>query len=156
MSCRIYIIEDRHNLKYVGSTTQTLNKRLIGHKTSKKSKKESNKYKCSSCELDLDNCEIKLLEICPIERRKYVEHYWINHIECVNKYNGLYDKKKCDNEWRKKNREKCLKISKKYENKNRQMLNEKHRKRREYQRSWGGDLRYINNCMLKIDTTLFQ
>ena len=142
MSCQIYIIEDINGLKYVGSTIQTLHKRLIAHKTDKKRKK------VASSKLDLDNCEIKLLEICPIERRNEMEQYWIDRIECVNTYNAFHDRKK----YRDENKEKILsQVSQ-----NNKKFAQYKKDIRKYQKSWGGDLRADNNNLLKIDITLFQ
>lgn len=43
----------------------------------------------------------------------------------------------------------------KYRRKNRELLKEKERKRKEYKYSWGGDAR-SNNNLLSIDPNLFQ
>ncbi len=89
MSCNIYCIEDLHNLKYIGSTKNTLKSRLSGHKSHKKKRKD-----CSSCRLDLDNCEIYELETCDISHKKEREKYWINNTYCVNTRKLNFDKKK--------------------------------------------------------------
>tara|TARA_R110001599_G_scaffold7163_1_gene35275 strand:+ start:224 stop:652 length:429 start_codon:yes stop_codon:yes gene_type:complete len=131
MSCNIYCIEDLHNLKYIGSTKNTLKQRLIEHRSGKK------KHKYSSGLLDLDNCEIKLIEICPIERRKYVEQYWIDHIDCVNKLNAYTDPKIYHREYQLLNKEKFHLYNKEYSH-NRYL----------YKKSWGGDPKYFNNLLL--------
>ena len=78
----IYCIEDCNSLKYVGSTKQKLNRRLSRHKSDKK-----RNHWCSSSKLDLDNCKIYSLETDVSEKdKKERERYWINHIDCVNKY----------------------------------------------------------------------
>ncbi len=77
----IYLIEDINDLRYVGSTTQKLNERLSRHKYSK-----NNGNYCSSSKLNLDNCIITQLEQCNPEQRKEREKYYINEIDCVNKY----------------------------------------------------------------------
>ena len=79
MSCQIYCIEDCNGLKYVGSTIQTLKKRLIKHRSGKK----TGRY-YSSSELDLDNCKIYQLEECDDCDRRIKEQYWINRVDCVN------------------------------------------------------------------------
>ena len=122
MSCKIYCVEDCNGLKYIGQTTTRLKQRLSQHKYVK-----NHKNNCSSGRLDLDNCEIKILEICAIERRNEVEQYWIDRIDCVNK-NNTYPL-------------------------NRQSYKKNYDK---YQKSWGGDLRADNNNLLKIDVNLFQ
>jgi hypothetical protein len=77
----IYCIEDINNLKYVGSTKQTIKKRLINHKSNKRN---NNSY-CSSRKLDLDNCKIYSLETdLSKSQKKERERYWINKIDCVN------------------------------------------------------------------------
>ena len=139
MSCKIYCIEDINDLKYVGSTTLTLKERFKVHKYDKKKDKT-----CSSKKLDLDNCEIKLLETCDISHKKEREKYWINQIDCVNIIKLNFDKKEYNNEWCERNREKVKEYKKVY-----------HKKNHQYQKSWGGDKRYNNN-LLKIDITLFQ
>tara|TARA_R110002096_G_scaffold110052_1_gene240620 strand:+ start:105 stop:422 length:318 start_codon:yes stop_codon:yes gene_type:complete len=105
----------------VGSTKKSLKLRLCQHKYVKK--KNNN---CSSGKLDLDNCEIYLLEECPIHRRNDVEQYWIDRVKCVNKNKTYFNSKMY-----KKNKS-------------------------QYQLSWGGDLRADNNNLLKIDVNLFQ
>jgi len=83
----IYCIEDINDLKYIGSTSTTLGKRLSVHKYEKKS---GTRGKCSSAKLNLYNCIIYVLEECPEEDRKTREKYWINKLDCVNtlKLNG--------------------------------------------------------------------
>jgi len=98
----IYCIEDINDLKYVGSTKQTLKTRLTRHRYFKN--------ECSSKKLDLDNCKIHSLESCNELNRKERERYWINKIYCVNtnKLNG-FDKnrhKKNKREWNKQNKHK--------------------------------------------------
>jgi len=133
MSCKIYCIEDWHNLKYVGSTINTLKQRLIEHRSAKKTQKA----KYSSKELDLDNCEIKLLEECPIERRSQVEQYWIDRIDCVNKLNAYTDPKIYHREYQLLNKEKFHLYNKEYSH-----------KRYLYKKSWGGNPQYFNNLLL--------
>tara|TARA_R110000796_G_scaffold26770_5_gene74010 strand:- start:6 stop:395 length:390 start_codon:yes stop_codon:yes gene_type:complete len=87
---KIYCIEDCNSLKYVGSTKRTLDTRLIEHKYDKK----TNKKKCSSKLLDLNNCKIIVLEECDNSKRKEKEEYWINKINCVNINDLTYKHKK--------------------------------------------------------------
>ena len=95
----IYCIEDINDLKYVGSTKQKLNKRLIKHRCDK----NKNHY-YSSSKLDLDNCKIYSLETCNESQRKERESYWINHIDCVNQLNLNYNHNEYYVNWRKKNK----------------------------------------------------
>ena len=54
MDCKIYLITDCNNRKYVGKTKLTLKERLYKHKS----------QKCSSRLLNLNDCKIELLEEC--------------------------------------------------------------------------------------------
>jgi len=165
MSCKIYCIEDWHNLKYVGSTTQTLIQRLSKHKANKK-----HTGKCSSSQLDLDNCEIELLEICPIERRSQVEQYWISRIDCVNIYSLDFESKKYEKmryirdkekrtalsrQYKLKNKEQWKIYDQQYRIKNREKLKEYDKQKYKYKSSWGGDSRWNNNLLL-ISTDIFS
>jgi len=132
---------DCDGLKYIGSTKQTLKSRLRQHKYRKK---------YSSRELNLDDCKIYTLEECDEEQRKEREQYWINHTECVNERNTLFDKKK----HYRQNRDKVLKNQKEYRDENRDKIIEYQRNYYHYQNSWAGDSRYYNN-LLKIDLNIF-
>ena len=109
----IYLIQDCNGLKYVGSTTQKLNNRLSNHITDKK----RNSY-CSSQKLNLDKCEIYLLETCDESNRKERERYWINEFDTVNQKKLNFDKKEYqkeyDKEWGKNNKEHKKEYNKKY------------------------------------------
>ena len=126
---KIYCIEDINGKKYVGQTTQYyLCNRLSGHRQAKK-----NRCAISSCELDLDNCKIYILEESDEKGR---EQYWINKIDCVNHYKLSYNRKEYRNQY--STRE-----------------NELQNLRRHYKRSWGGDERFSNN-LLNINLSIFQ
>ena len=104
----IYCIEDINDLKYVGSTKQTLPERMRCHIYQKKNMKST----CSSTELNLHNSIIYVLEECSEEDRKEREQYWIDNTDCVNQYNARRKVNKQEYqkqymvEYRKKNREK--------------------------------------------------
>jgi hypothetical protein len=129
---RIYEIVDCNGLRYVGKTTLKLTTRLSLHITDKKRGK-----KCSSRKLDLDNCDINLLEVCDDSVKKERERHYINTLECVNinKLNGYQ--------------------SKKYREKNRESLRLKAQIRNNFIKSWGG-YPQKNNNLLQIDVNLFQ
>ena len=77
-SIKIYRIHGPHSSKsYIGSTTQSLQKRLSQHKTN---------GDCSSKHI-LQDATISLLEEildCPIETRKDRERYWLSQYDCLN------------------------------------------------------------------------
>ena len=88
---KIYLIEDKNKLKYVGSTKQDdIRKRLWGHRYDRR------RINCSSKQLDLENCKISILEECEEKERKQKESYWINKIDCVNIQDPMGDKKERD------------------------------------------------------------
>lgn len=76
----IYKITDVNGLCYVGGTRQPITHRLSSHTYEKRKRRR----KCSSYELDLDNCEIEVLEVCKPECRKERIKFYINTIDCVN------------------------------------------------------------------------
>lgn len=87
MNIKIYLIEDKQGIKYIGSTKETLDRRLCRHR----SKKNTNdKYKCSSRYLNLEDCTITLLEDnVEKENRNEREQYYINNTTCVNTKKNL-------------------------------------------------------------------
>ena len=102
----IYCIEDINDLKYVGSTKQTLANRFNGHTSM-----ERNNIYCSSSKLDLEYCIIYSLETDVSKKdKKDRERYWINKIECVNelKLNGSNIEKHKEKQkvWYQENKEK--------------------------------------------------
>jgi len=156
---KIYCIEDINGLKYIGSTKRTLAHRLSQHKSFKSIKKYSSR------ELNLDDCRIYTLEECEEEQRKEREQYWINHTECVNKRNTIFDKKEYDKEYHLQNKDKRNKQNnnnyqknkdkiKQYRKNNRDKLLKQMKNNYHYKNSWAGDPRYHNN-LLKIDLNIF-
>ena len=107
----VYKITDCNGLNYIGSTKQKLSYRMSGHRY------DRSRNNWSSSKLDLDNCEIILLEECSIENRKIREQYWIDNTKCVNFQNALGNKKQRD----------AL--------------------RELYINTWGGNKRYENNLL---------
>jgi len=128
----VYKITDCNGLNYIGSTKQILSSRMSGHRYAKRN---PNRHICSSSKLDLDNCEIILLEECSIENRNEREQYWIDKTECVNAYPTISFIKTNPKEHRKR-------------------MTTYRTKLRRYQRTWGGDP-VFNNNLLKIDVKLF-
>jgi hypothetical protein len=90
---KIYHIIAPNGAKYVGSTTQSLTKRFIAHKTRYKSWKDG-KYKyLITCfkifeEHGIENCKIELIEEFPCNSKKQLETREgeiIQTVDCVNK-----------------------------------------------------------------------
>ena len=120
---KIYCLEDINDLKYVGSTKQTLEKRKSQHTEKRKD--------CSSNKLHLEYSIIYLLEECDDENRKEREAYWINKLDCVNQNKLISHKRKykdreeyCIN-YQKKNREKINQRQRERRNKNKDIVNKK-------------------------------
>ena len=124
---KIYkIIDNTNGNVYIGSTEQKyLSQRITTHRYDYKKGRS-----CYSKEI-IKNGDYKyeLIEETDDESR---ERYYIEHTECVNKNIPGRTRE----EWHKNN-----KVSRQDKNK--------------YQHSWGGDIRYDNNNLLKIDTDVF-
>ncbi len=148
---RIYYIKDINDLKYVGSTKKTLARRLSGHKTDK-----NRDRKLTSSQLDLDNCEIYELETCDESNRNEREQYWIDRIECVNRYNTIHDYENYDKDYYKKNKDRKNKENKLYREKNKEHLSNQRKKLNQYKKTWGGDMRGLECNLLKIDLSVFN
>lgn len=148
---RIYCITDINDLKYVGSTKKTLARRLSGHKADKK-----RNLKISSCRLDLDNCEICELETCDEVDRNDREQYWIDRIDCVNRYNTTHDYENYDKIYNSKNKDRKNKENKIYREKNKEHLSNQRKKLNQYKMTWGGNIRSLECNLLKIDLSVFN
>lgn len=104
---KIYIIfcQSNNNIKYIGSTTQTLNRRFQHHKT----------QKCSIGNLvrndfnnDWSEFHIQLYELFPCETKKELvkrESEIIQKIDCINKNIPCRSKYETDKAYREKNKE---------------------------------------------------
>ena len=86
---KIYkIVSNDSNKIYIGSTKKSLNDRLSNHKFDKKNKK------CYTFKKNniLDNCQIRLIELCNESSRLIRERFWVEfyrrsmYFECINKY----------------------------------------------------------------------
>ena len=115
----IYCIEDINDLKYVGSTKQTLKQRLQGHRADKK-----RNHPCSSSKLDLDNCKIYSLETCNESERSEREKYWINKIDCVNTNKLNFDQGECLKKYYQANKQKISEYGKAYRENNKAIRKE--------------------------------
>tara|TARA_R110000796_G_scaffold222419_1_gene338609 strand:+ start:286 stop:681 length:396 start_codon:yes stop_codon:yes gene_type:complete len=119
---KIYCIVDINGLKYIGSTSQQLHRRLVTHKQTH--------TRCSSVKLDLYNSFMYTIEECDEEHRKIREQYWIDNTDCVNIRNTTFDEKKYKKGYVIKNKE----YKKQYDN-----------VRRNWNMSWGETKRDICN-----------
>jgi len=110
---KIYCIEDINDMKYIGSTKQTLAKRMYGH-----IHKQHLKNRCSSSKLILENSIIYLLEECEESISKEREIYWIRNTDCVNvQFKNDWSKERknqYNKEYFEKNREQIRKQQKQY------------------------------------------
>jgi hypothetical protein len=153
---KIYCIKDINDLKYVGITKKKLNRRLNQHRVDK-----NRSHNVSSQKLDLDNCNIYLLEECDDKKR---EQYWIDKIDCVNDRNATYDRKERDRQYSnqyyidhtEQKKQYMKQYNKQYCIDNKDKIKQYSKERREYQNSWGGRPDMPNNSLLKIDIDYFN
>lgn len=116
---KIYLIEDINSLKYVGRTKEKLNRRLSQHKSDKK-----RNHRCTSKQLDLENCSIKCIDIADSpEEAHELEWFYINSIDCVNHLRYNFDKKQHMKEYYQKNKEYQREYQKEYRDKNKDKKN---------------------------------
>jgi hypothetical protein len=95
---------------YIGSTTQTLTKRLSKHKADFKWwKKGKHRYLTSFDIVKYDDVYIELLELCPCENKMELfkhEGEFIRSMDCVNKLIAGRTFKEYLDEYREKNKDK--------------------------------------------------
>tara|TARA_R110000822_G_scaffold101148_7_gene227332 strand:+ start:7373 stop:7732 length:360 start_codon:yes stop_codon:yes gene_type:complete len=111
MSVKIYCIEDINDVKYVGSTTMSLTRRLGRHRVNAVSCKSY----CSSEKLNLYNCIIYELETCDKKDKASREKYWILNTDCVNQIK--FETTDNENYWKEyysKNKERRKRESREY------------------------------------------
>jgi hypothetical protein len=172
---KIYMIVSKHtDLCYIGSTTQTLKKRLAGH----------HKQTTSIQVLKYGDCEIQLLEKYPCNNKTELEtreRFYIQNIKCCNKCvptrtRSEYRKdnrshlRQYHKEWSRNNKDKLrisrektklkheekIKISnKKYRDAHKKESHDYYVRKKKVMDSWGGDPKNNNNIAY-IDFTLFK
>tara|TARA_R110001599_G_scaffold352409_1_gene587198 strand:+ start:3198 stop:3593 length:396 start_codon:yes stop_codon:yes gene_type:complete len=76
---------DGNDLTYVGSTTQTLNMRLLHHKCAYRKWKRGKANYITSFDILEHEHKITLIEECTEENIKEKEGDWIRTLNCVNK-----------------------------------------------------------------------
>ena len=115
---KIYkVVNDVNGMTYYGSTTQTLSRRMSGHR------KDYKRGKCKTYELwgNIEDCKIYLIELCPcdlkieLERR---ERYYIENNDCINKVIPLRNIK----EWREVHKEEIALKAKEYNEANKEQI----------------------------------
>ena len=126
-NCKIYkIIDNTNGNCYIGSTTQSLNKRLSEHKT-----KCNYVKKCTSYQI-INNgyYHIELIEdigIVDRQERDAKERYYIENTECVNKYIPGRSQKEYDRN--RPNKKERLEKNKEHYNANKQTILEKQKEK---------------------------
>ena len=164
--------------QYIGSTCEPrLCMRLAKHKADYKRYLKTNKRYITSYEiLKNENHYIELIESCNCKSRDElhkIEGKYIREMECVNKnIPGRNDEEKIESKrnWYENNRVKILeskriydknnkerksKYAQKWHEANKDEVNENNRRRKQYQRAFGGDNR-SNNNLLEIDLSIFK
>jgi len=142
---------------YIGSTTKPLMTRLKKHESHYKDFLKGKGNRVASFEI-LENDNYDIINILAfscnnsLELRKKEQEILGNHLDAVNiirAYSSEDEKHErrliCAKKWKENNRGTRRKYQQKYQ-----------QKLRDYQNSWGGDLRCDNCCLLKIDPTVFS
>ena len=113
--------------KYYGSTTETLSRRMSGHRTHYKTKYNN----CSSFiifeKYGIENCKIELVELVPcnsLEELRAREGYYIRNNECIN--NRIANRTR--SEYRNDNKEQTLEKQKQYCEENKEKIAENKKK----------------------------
>ncbi len=128
---KIYqIICNETGLCYIGSTTQSLSKRLSKHKTNYKEYLENKikSYTTSFFIIENRNYDIVLIEEYPCENKEQLhkrERYYIENMKCVNKNIPSRTRK----EWYEENKEKHYEKSKEWRENNKEKV-------KEYKKEW--------------------
>ena len=129
---KIYQIINVEGERYIGSTKQSLQRRYNCHKANNKLKNPTG-WTTADKLMSKPN-KIVLIENTTKEQVLKRERYWIERLNnVVNKFRPFRSEEERimeKRQWSKDNRK--------------------------YQESWGGQLRGYNNCILRIDTKLFE
>ena len=161
--------------QYIGSTCEPrLCMRLAKHKADYKRYLKTNKRYITSYEiLKNENHYIELIESCNCKSRDElhkIEGKYIREMECVNKNIPGRTHQESNRNWYENNRVKILEQTKQYHKYNKERkskyaqkwheankdeVNENNRRRKQYQRAFGGDNR-SNNNLLEIDLSIFK
>lgn len=124
---KIYMIESlTGGVRYYGSTTQQLSKRMVTHRSGFKKQKNIT----SNEVLKFNDARILLVENCPCNSREELEKKegeYIRNNECVNKIQAGRKM----NKYREDNKEKIKETNKQYYNKNKKEIKRKAKKYKE-------------------------
>lgn len=125
---------------YIGSTIQSLSKRMVGHRTKyKQYKNGKNNYITSFKILEYGDAKIELIEDFKCQRREELtarEGYYIRTLDCINKnvagrtMKGWYEDNKTTvlerhKQYREDNKEKIAQYQKQYKEDNKEKLAQK-------------------------------
>jgi hypothetical protein len=129
---KIYMLESKEgNVRYYGSTVQSLKERLRKHKVDKKRYEEvKNRYYTSYKILEYSDCEISLVEDYPCNNKKELEtreRFYIENNDCVNKFIPTRTLK----EWREEKKDEIKQQNKEYYEKNKDEILQKQKEYRE-------------------------
>ena len=91
---KIYkIVDNAYTKQYIGSTTESLSRRMSKHRHQYKLYQEGKKQKMNSAdifdEFGVENCKIELIEYCKCETKEELlkrEGEHIKNCECVNRF----------------------------------------------------------------------
>ena len=126
---KIYkIVDANEEMLYVGSTVNTLARRLAQHKGCYK--KEKKYFTTSHIIFDkygMENCKILLLENCPCNSKEELskrEGEFIRELNCVNKQVAGRNHKEYLKEYRENNKEVLAEKAKKYREDNKEYIQE--------------------------------
>lgn len=162
---KIYkIIDNTNGSLYIGSTAEpTLARRLAKHRSAYKSFLNSdgkNSNLRSFQILRSGDFKIVLIEDYPCETRDQLlsrEQYWMDKTQCVNHQNAKgHDSKNYQKFYQKVYRQVFKEQIKVKAQEWRGSNPDYNKNLRAYQRSFGGETRYNNNSLLKIDLSIFD
>ena len=127
---KIYMLESKEgNVRYYGSTVQSLKERLRKHKVDKKRYEEvKNRYYTSYKILEYSDCEISLVEDYPCNNKKELEtreRFYIENNDCVNKFIPTRTLK----EWREEKKDEIKQQNKERYEKNKDEIKQKQKEK---------------------------
>lgn len=135
---KIYKIYNSINEKcYIGSTVNSLNRRLSAHKCQYKTNRWKNVTAYELFDEDFENIKISLIEKFPCRNKTELfwrERYWMEQMDCLNKQKPILTKQEAverDKLYYEINKDKILEQQKKYYEINKDKVKEQTKKYRE-------------------------